>query len=99
MTTSWWLQGLCRLLEARSRSLPPSATVPRSSSRRKHRPDIIADVGMPVMNGLRHAAPQDASGSGAKFIFLTLHAEPRLASDAMRNGASGYVPGRLRATS
>ena len=27
----------------------------------------------------------------AKFIFLTLHAEPRLASDAMRNGASGYV--------
>ena len=58
----------------------------------KHRPDIIvADVNMPVMNGLDAMKRVRALGGRAKFIFLTLHAEPRLASEAMRNGASGFV--------
>jgi DNA-binding NarL/FixJ family response regulator len=58
----------------------------------KHRPDIIvADMNMPVMNGLDAMRRLKADGVRAKFIFLTLHGEPRLASEAMRAGASGYV--------
>jgi two-component system, NarL family, response regulator NreC len=59
---------------------------------RLHRPDIIvADVNMPVMSGLEAMRRLKADGVKSKFIFLTLHTEARLASEAMRAGASGYV--------
>ena len=86
-------QGLCRLLEGEVEIV---ATVNDGAElvkqAQKHRPDIIiADVSMPVMNGLEAMRRLKTLGIRAKFIFLTLHAEPRLASDAMRNGASGYL--------
>jgi DNA-binding NarL/FixJ family response regulator len=59
---------------------------------RLHRPDIvIADVNMPAMSGLEAMRRLKSEGVGAKFIFLTLHTEPRLASEAFRSGASGYL--------
>ena len=59
---------------------------------RQHRPDvIIADINMPVMNGLAAMKRLKADGIQARFIFVTLHNEPRLASEAMRAGASGYL--------
>jgi DNA-binding NarL/FixJ family response regulator len=48
-------------------------------------------VSMPGMTGLEAMKRLKTLGVRAKFIFLTLHAEPRLASEAMRAGASGYV--------
>lgn len=86
-------QGLSRLLEGEAEIV---ATVSDGASlieqAQKHRPDIIvADMSMPVMNGLEAMRRLKTLGSRAKFIFLTLHAEPRLASEAMRSGASGYV--------
>jgi two-component system, NarL family, response regulator NreC len=58
----------------------------------KHRPDIIiTDVNMPGISGIDAMRRLKADGLRAKFIFLTLHTDSRLASEAMRAGASGYV--------
>src|SRR5262245_11772402 len=55
------------------------------------KPDVIVvDISMPVLNGLdavRRLDPQ----LGAKVIFLTMHADPRLMAEAFRCGAMGYV--------
>ena len=86
-------QGLGRLLEGEVEIVATAndgaALVEQAQ---KHRPDIIvSDVSMPGMTGLEAMKRLKTLGVHAKFIFLTLHAEPRLASEAMRNGASGYV--------
>jgi DNA-binding NarL/FixJ family response regulator len=61
-------------------------------SARRLRPDIVvADVDMPGMSGLEAMRVLKAERSSARFIFLTVHGEPRLAAEAMRHGASGYV--------
>jgi DNA-binding NarL/FixJ family response regulator len=61
-------------------------------SARRLRPDIVvADVDMPGMGGLDAMRVLKAEGSSARFIFLTVHGEPRLAAEAMRHGASGYL--------
>jgi DNA-binding NarL/FixJ family response regulator len=59
---------------------------------RKHRPDvIIADIGMPVLSGLEALRRLKAARNEAKIIFLTMHADAQLATEAFRAGASGYV--------
>jgi DNA-binding NarL/FixJ family response regulator len=59
---------------------------------RRLRPDIVvADITMPGMSGIDAMRQLKAEGSEARFIFLTIHAEARLAAEAMRSGASGYL--------
>ena len=59
---------------------------------RKLRPDvIIADMTMPVLSGLEALRRLKAAKSDAKIIFLTMHADAALATEAIRAGASGYV--------
>ena len=56
------------------------------------RPDVIvADMAMPVMDGLEAMHRLKASRINAKVIFLTMHADAQLATAALRAGASGYV--------
>jgi DNA-binding NarL/FixJ family response regulator len=86
-------QGVSRLIE---RDVEVVATAKDGSElviqARLHRPDIvIADLTMPVMSGLDAMRRLRADGVRSKFIFLTLHAEPRLAADALRAGASAYL--------
>ena len=58
----------------------------------RHRPDVIvADIGMPVMTGLEAWRRLSASGTRSRIIFLTMHADPQLAAEAFRAGATGYV--------
>ena len=59
---------------------------------RRLRPDIVvADITMPGMSGIDAMRQLKAEGSQARFIFLTIHTEGRLAAEAMRSGASGYL--------
>lgn len=55
-------------------------------------PDVIvADMAMPVMDGLEALHRLKAVRLDAKVIFLTMHADAQLATEALRAGASGYV--------
>ena len=59
---------------------------------RKLRPDVIVtDMAMPVLSGLEALRRLKAMRSEAKVIFLTMHADAQLATEAFRAGASGYV--------
>jgi DNA-binding NarL/FixJ family response regulator len=59
---------------------------------RRLRPDVIVtDVTMPNMSGIDAMRQLKAEGSSARFIFLTIHTEARLAAEALRAGASGYL--------
>ena len=59
---------------------------------RKLRPDVVvADIAMPVLSGLEALRRLKAAKSDAKIIFLTMHADAQLATEAFRAGASGYV--------
>ena len=58
----------------------------------KLRPDVIvADMAMPVLNGLEALSRIRAEASDLKLIILTMHTDPSLAVQALRAGASGYV--------
>ena len=55
-------------------------------------PDVIVvDISMPVLNGLDAIRKLKQTESEAKIVFLTMHADPRLLSEALRCGAGGYV--------
>ena len=56
------------------------------------RPDVvISDVAMPVMGGIDALRELRERGEEVKVIVLTMHAEPELACQALRAGASGYL--------
>jgi DNA-binding NarL/FixJ family response regulator len=56
------------------------------------RPDVIvADVSMPVLTGLEALRRLKAKPLAAKVIVLTMHADARLAREALKAGASGFV--------
>jgi len=58
----------------------------------KLKPDVIvADISMPLLNGLDAARHLKRAGATAKIIFLTMHAEAQFAAEAFRAGASGYL--------
>ena len=87
------VEGLAALLNER---FNPVATVGAGSAlldaARKLRPDvIISDMAMPVLSGLEALRRLKAVKSAAKVIILTMHADPDLAAEAFRAGASGYV--------
>ena len=59
---------------------------------RKLRPDVIvSDIAMPVLGGLEALRRLKMAQSAAKVIFLTMHADAQLATEAFRAGACGYV--------
>jgi DNA-binding NarL/FixJ family response regulator len=62
------------------------------ASAEKLTPDvIIADISMPSLNGLEAVRQLKEAENRAKVIFLTMHADADLATEAFRAGASGYV--------
>src|SRR5271170_8246493 len=62
------------------------------ASAKKHQPDvIIADVTMPVLNGIEAAVQLGNLGVKAKVVFLTMHHDVAYARRALQAGAAGYV--------
>jgi len=56
------------------------------------RPDVIvADISMPLLNGLDAARQLKTLGIPARVIFLTMHAAIPVVQEAFRAGASGYI--------
>ena len=56
------------------------------------KPDVIVlDISMPLLNGLDAARKIKTSVPDAKLIFLTMHASPTYATEAIKVGASGYL--------
>lgn len=55
-------------------------------------PDIIiADIAMPMVNGIEAARQIRKQNLTSKIIFLTMHTEPIYAVEALHAGASAYV--------
>jgi len=55
-------------------------------------PDVIvADITMPLLNGLDAVEQLRRLGCQAKVVFLTMHKDPLYAARALRAGASGFV--------
>jgi DNA-binding NarL/FixJ family response regulator len=58
----------------------------------KLRPDVIlADISMPLLNGLDAVRQIRKQQPGARVIFLTMHAEAQLVAEGFKAGASGYL--------
>lgn len=56
------------------------------------RPDVIvADISMPTLSGLDVLRQLNARHDAVKIVFLTMHADARLAAEAFRLGARGFV--------
>jgi DNA-binding NarL/FixJ family response regulator len=56
------------------------------------RPEVIvADIGMPSLNGLEAVRQLQKRGIEAKVVFVTMHAGVDFAAQALRMGVSGYV--------
>ena len=86
-------QGLAALLSGSFEivgSVADGQTLVEEAERLK--PDVILlDISMPVLNGLDAARKLSASSETTRVIFLTMHADTRLLTEAFRAGASGYV--------
>jgi DNA-binding NarL/FixJ family response regulator len=56
------------------------------------KPDVIlADIAMPLLNGIDAARQIRKTEPRAKIIFLTMHSDPIYAAEALDAGASGYL--------
>ena len=56
------------------------------------KPDVIvADIFMPVLNGIDAVRQLRTRGIHSKIVFLTVHADPKVAAEAFRAGASAFV--------
>lgn len=62
-------------------------------------PDVIvADISMPLLNGIEAARQIMKQAPGSRIIFLTMHSDVAYAGEAFRAGASGYLLKRSAAS-
>ena len=87
------VEGLRRILEARFElvgAIGDGRALLEEAERLQ--PDVIVtDITMPTLNGLDAVRQLKRRGVRAKVVFLTMHGDTDLATEAFRAGASGYV--------
>ena len=87
------LEGLRGVLESEFEVLPP-VTNGRElvDEALRTQPDVvIADISMPMLNGIDAVRQLREKGSKVKVVFLTMHADQTYATRAMQAGGSAYV--------
>jgi DNA-binding NarL/FixJ family response regulator len=77
------------MLTAWVRSEAPSFLV--AEVERLHPDVVIVDITMPQMSGIDAVHALVQAGSGAKFVFLTIHSEEEFVKACLEEGAQGYV--------
>lgn len=71
-------------------TVPDGLALLRAAERLK--PDVIlADVSMPVLNGFEAARRLKASAPGTRIIFLTVHEDLTVVTEALGIGVNGFV--------
>jgi len=88
------LEGLRRILDRPEFEVVGAVTDGRAlvQAAEKLRPDIVvADVSMPLLNGVEAARQIRKNGRGPKIVFLTMHPETIYAVEAMSAGGSAYL--------
>ena len=86
-------EGIVRLLEGRAEVI---ATVTDGgqlveAAARLHPDVLVMDISMPKVSGLEALRRLKANHDQSKVIFLTMHADASLATEALRAGAKGFV--------
>jgi DNA-binding NarL/FixJ family response regulator len=88
-----FVEGLRRILEPEFEilaSVQDGRAMVSETLRRK--PDVVlADITMPLLNGIDAARQIQKADPTAKIIFLTMHSDPIYATEAIHAGASGYL--------
>jgi len=88
------IEGLHRILDRPQFEIVGAVTDGRAllQAAEQLSPDIIiADIAMPMLNGIEAARQIRKQKLTSKIIFLTMHSEPIYAVEALHAGASGYV--------
>ena len=62
-----------------------------AAAARLHPDVVVADISMPLLNGIEACRRIKKTGSQSKVIFLTMHLDVNYAAEALAAGASGYV--------
>lgn len=95
------------LLEALRKLLEPTCNVVATvtdgrtlvHTAKRLKPEIIvADIAMPLLNGLDAAQELHADLPETRMIFLTVNEDPDVAAEAVRRGALGYLLKKSAAT-
>lgn len=85
--------GVVRLLHDRFEvvgSVADGSELP-DAVRRLHPDVVVMDISMPRLSGLEALRRLKANHDESRVIILTMHADPRLAAEALRSGAKGFV--------
>ena len=87
------LEGLRGLLSAEVELVGEAASGQELLERaRELAPDVVvADISMPLLNGIDAVRKMREEGGAAKVVFLTMHPDVVYATRALDVGASGYV--------
>jgi len=87
------LEGLRTLLEPEFDLIGAAANgIELMELAREKRPDVIvADISMPLLNGIDAVRKLRDEGIESKVVFLTMHSDTVYAGRALEAGASGYV--------
>ena len=65
----------------------------------EHQPDlIVSDISMPRLNGFQAAQRLKIRQSATKIVFLSVHEDPVVVSEAIAIGVAGFVFKRLAAS-